>query len=308
MPGTQKGTTMSLDWEGLRTFAHVCKAGNMSAAARELGVNQTTVARRLARLEEWLGYAILHRDGGVLRATASARPLLETAQSMQTTVADLLDQSAPDISGDQVSGAVRITGVDAILEQCVAPHLASLHAKHPRISLELMGANRNLSLPQRETDLALRLARPESGAFHIRRLGYLEYGVYYHPMDRGIDALDSTFDPTTLPWIDLDEFFADKPEQRWLNDTFPDRTVIGTGNRSSLMVSMMRNVACCALLPVCLGDAFDWLHKLPGCDPVGREVWLLTHQDKRHLPQVRAVADWLRGILVDGVAISKRTS
>lgn len=293
---------MSLDWEGLRTFAHVCQTGNMSAAARELGVNQTTVARRIARLEEWLGYAILHRDGGRLSVTERARPLLATAQTMQTTVSGLLDQQpASDSNRDAVTGTVRITGVDAILEHCVAPHLASLHQKHPALSLELIGANRNLSLPQRETDLALRLARPESGAFHIRRVGHLEYGVYCNPLNLGSHAMD----PARLPWIDLDDFFAQKPEQRWLAATFPDRTTIGYANRGSIMVAMMRHVASCSLLPVCVGDACDWVRRLSDYAPVGREVWLLTHQDKRHLPQVRAVADWLADILIDGRAMTR---
>ena len=262
---------MSLDWEGLRTFAHVCQTGNMTAAARELGVNQTTIARRIARLEEWLGYPVLHRDGRLLRATPRARSLLETAQTMQTTVSTLLEnQPASKNDRHAVTGIVRVTGVDAILEHCVA-----LHQKHPALALELIGANRNLSLSQRETDIAIRLARPETGAFHIRRLGMLGSGVYYsgnHP----------PVNPYDVPWIDLDDFFADKPEQKWLAANFPDRTTIGYANRGSIMVAMMRGQPCCAVLPVCVGQA---------------------HQDKRHLPQVRVVADWLADVLVDGRGI-----
>ncbi len=291
---------MSLDWEGLRTFAHVCQTGNMTAAARELGVNQTTIARRIARLEEWLGYPVLHRDGRLLRATPRARSLLETAQTMQTTVSTLLEnQPASDNDRHAVTGIVRVTGVDAILEHCVAPHLASLHQAHPALALELIGANRNLSLPQRETDIAIRLARPETGAFHIRRLGMLGSGVYYsgnHP----------PVNPYDVPWIDLDDFFADKPEQKWLAANFPDRTTIGYANRGSIMVAMMRGQPCCAVLPVCVGQAHKDLKRLEGYHPDGREVWLLTHQDKRHLPQVRVVADWLADVLVDGVSISSR--
>lgn len=294
---------MSLDWEGLRTFAHVCQAGNMSAAARELGVNQTTVARRIARLEEWVGYTVLHRDGRSVAPTARAQTLLQTARQMQETVSGLLaEEPQSDHDNKQISGIVRLTGVDAILQDCVAPHMASLHRLYPGIALELIGANRNLSLPQRETDIAIRLARPESGAFHIRRLGYLEYGLYCNAYGLPPDALD----PAKLPWIDLDEFFSDKPEQKWLSDHFPDRKTIGYANRGSIMVSMMASHACCALLPRCVGGRVDGLTRLGGYNPTGRDVWLLTHQDRRHLPHVRAVADWLVDILPDGKTIIRR--
>jgi DNA-binding transcriptional LysR family regulator len=293
---------MSLDWEGLRTFAHVCQTGNMSAAARELGVNQTTVARRIARLEEWTGYAVLHRDGRALAPTTRAQGLLEAACHMQDTVSDLLARE-PAVENDaqSVGGIVRLTGVDAILQDCVAPHLADLHHRFPKIALELIGANRNLSLPQRETDIAIRLARPDTGAFHIRRLGYLEYGLYCNPAGGPLDALD----PGALPWIDLDEFFSDKPEQKWLADHFPNRTTLGYANRGSIMVSMMAGHACCALLPLCVGERIDFLKRLDGYHPTGREVWLLTHQDKRHLPHVGAVADWLGTVLLDGHFITR---
>jgi len=293
---------MSLDWEGLRTFAHVCQTGNMSAAARELGVNQTTVARRIARLEEWVGYAVLHRDGRVLTPTARAQGLLQTARQMQDTVSDLLKREPATENDPQlIAGIVRVTGVDAILQDCVAPHIADLHHRFPGIALELIGANRNLSLPQRETDIAIRLARPDSGAFHIRRLGHLEYGIYCNPDGLPPDGLD----PGALPWIDLDEFFSDKPEQKWLADHFPNRITLGFANRGSIMVSMMTGHACCALLPRCVGDRIDGLIRLDGYHPTGREVWLLTHQDKRHLPHVRTVADWLGGVLLDGQFITR---
>lgn len=293
---------MPLDWEGLRTFAYVCQTGSMSAAARELGINQTTVARRIARLEEWVGYAVLYRDGRSAGPTPRAQSLLETAQSMQRSVAGLV-VNEPDRNGDdtEISGIVRVTSVDAILENCVAPHLAALRQHYPKVSLELIGANRNLSLPQRETDIAIRLARPESGVFHIKLIGKLESAVYCNPLGDEGQALD----PASMPWIDIDDFFADKPEQKWLAQTFPGRTTIAYANRMSIIVSMMQGQACCAVLPVCVGDGCSWLKRIDGYDPDGREVWRLTHQDKRHLPQVRAVADWLTGILLDGKSITR---
>lgn len=293
---------MSLDWEGLRTLVHVCQSGNMSAAARELGVNQTTVARRIARLEDRVGYAVLRRDGRGIVATPRAQTMLQTALQMQSNVLDFLAQEpVADPNALSVGGVVRLTGVGAILQNCVAPHMASLHHRYPKIALELIGANRNLNLPQREADIAIRLARPDDGAFHIRRIGNLESGIYCNLDGMSADAVD----PATLPWIDLDDSLADKPEQQWLARHFPHRTTIGYANQASIMVAMMAGHACCAVLPLCVGETAEFLRRLDGYRPDGREVWLLIHQDKRHLPHVRAVVDWLATTLVDGDFITR---
>tara|TARA_R110002096_G_scaffold371606_2_gene565100 strand:+ start:1227 stop:2117 length:891 start_codon:yes stop_codon:yes gene_type:complete len=277
----------AMDWEGLKTFAIVCRSGTMSAAARELGVNQTTIARRIARLEQTTGFPVLRRDGGVLRPTLRAEKLRSTADAMALQIGDLIgndDAMAPNRAAPDISGVVRVTGVDAVLENCIAPRLGDLTGKHPALCIELIGGNRNLSLPQRESDIALRLARPQTGAFHIRKLGMLEYGVY---------CADGIADPAVAPWIDLDDVFADKPEQLWLGANFPNRNAVGRANRGAIMAAMAVSAKACALLPRCVGDTFTGLVHCPDYVPTNRELWLLTHQDMRHVPRVQVVVDWL---------------
>ncbi|MFH1806946.1 MAG: LysR family transcriptional regulator [Pseudomonadota bacterium] len=283
----------ALDWEALKTFAIVCRAGTMSAAARELGINQTTVARRIARLEEMLGHPVLRRDGVILQATPRARGLLQTADAMAAQLAESLKHSGGALRSATVSGVVRVTGVDALLESRVAPALGRLIRQHPDLCVDLIGGNRNLSLPQREADIALRLARPDSGAFHIRRLGDMAYGVY---------CAAPVMDPMAANWIDLDDEFADKPEQVWLNRHYPNRKTVGRGNRGGVMAQMAVAANACLLIPRCVGDGVPGLRRVD-IEPVSRELWLLTHQDMAHLPRVRVVADWLVSVLCDGVFV-----
>lgn len=285
----------TLDWEGLKTFALVCRAGTMSAAARELGVNQTTVARRIQRLEDHLGYPVLRRDGAVMAATVRAEPLLQTAREMEGQLSEALIRAQAASDRDTVSGLVRVAGVDSVLEYAVAPYVSGLLADHPQLRLELIGGNRNLSVAQRETDIALRLARPTSGAFHARLLGHLAYGVY---------GASGNLDPQTAPWVDLNEEFHDKPEQKWLAATFPDRQSVVQVNRGGLMAKTAISVRGCCLLPRCVGDAVDGLALLD-FKPAGRDLWLLIHQDMAHVPRVRIVADWLAKIVCDGVAVTR---
>ena len=245
----------TLDWEGLKTFALVCRGGTMSAAARELGVNQTTVARRLQRLEQKLGQPLLRRDGQSLRATAHAEPLLDTARAMEDRLAATLTGLERPPGRQPVSGLVRITGVDGVLENAVAPRIDALLAEHPGLRIDLIGGNRNLRVAQREADIALRLARPAGTTLDVRRLGDLAYGIY---------AADRNADPYRAPWVDLDEAFIDKPEQRWLATHFPDRHTIARANRNGILAQLTRATDACCLMPRCVGDSVPGLVCLGG--------------------------------------------
>ena len=280
----------TLDWEGLKTFALVCRGGTMSAAARELGVNQTTVARRLQRLEQKLGQPLLRRDGQSLRATAHAEPLLDTARAMEDRLAATLTGLERPPGRQPVSGLVRITGVDGVLENAVAPRIDALLAEHPGLRIDLIGGNRNLRVAQREADIALRLARPAGTTLDVRRLGDLAYGIY---------AAERNADPYRAPWVDLDEAFIDKPEQQWLAEHFPERRTLLRANRGGIIAELALATGACCLVPRCIGDRTPGLAMLD-IDPAGRELWLVRHQDMAHLPRLRVVADWLAQTLCDG--------
>ncbi|MBS61502.1 LysR family transcriptional regulator [Salinisphaera sp.] len=280
----------TLDWEGLKTFALVCRGGTMSAAARELGVNQTTVARRLQRLEQQLGQPLLRRDGPNLRATAHAEALLETARAMEDRLAATLTDVHTRPGRQPVSGLVRITGVDGVLEHAVAPRINTLLTRHPGLRIDLIGGNRNLRVAQREADIALRLARPAGTTLDARRLGDLAYGIY---------AADAKADPHRAPWVDLDEAFIDKPEQQWLAERFPERRTLLRANRGGIIGELALATGACCLMPRCIGDRTRGLAALD-TEATGRELWLVRHQDMAHLPRLRVVADWLADTLCDG--------
>ncbi len=280
------------DWDGLRTFAVLCRAGNMSAAARELGINQTTVSRRLARLEEMLGYAVLHREEGRLSPTAQGQHLLATAAAMEQNLATYLE-AVPELADGAgktgPAGVVRLSAVDALLDGLLVPAFGDFHQIYPAVQLDLSGENRNLNIAQRETDIAIRLALPESGVFRSRRIGFMAFAIY---------APQPDMDAHRARWVDLTEGLADKPEQQWLQNAFGPRHVIGRANRATLLAGMARAGDACGLLPVCIGDRAVGLHRLGQYDvTAGREVWLLVHQDMAHLPHIRVVMDWVTEIM-----------
>jgi DNA-binding transcriptional LysR family regulator len=279
----------SVDWDDLRFVLAVSRAGAVAAAARALGVNETTVARRIARTEARLGVRLLDRIDGVLQPTDMGRIAVERAERMEVEI-DLLRGEVA--GGDTAAvGNVRVTSIPLIINHLLVPALAQLYAAHPRLRIEAIAEPRNLSLTRRDADIALRLARPDREQKVIaRRIAMLDYAVY-GPRKGPARA---------LPWITYEEGLAGLPHVIWL-----DRASASGGQPPALVVNdsevalhAVRAGVGRSLLPCVIGDRDGRLSRLSGAEPaLSRELWLLVHPELRRLARIRAVIDWLDGVL-----------
>jgi len=275
-----------LDWNDLRYVLAVARAETLSGAARRLAVDETTVARRLRRLERILGARLFERSGGLLRPTASGEEAVAQAERMEHAV----DAVRGGLGGrdSAVSGTVRLTTVPIVADRILVPALPAFFARHPELRLELIADARDLSLTRREADVALRLARPRGeGAVLARRVGRLPYRVYA-PV--GVD-------PDDAPWLTYDETMSDLPQARWIAAA-ADRGGTVARLRVNDAEALAQAVAAGlgrALLPAAVGDALAGVARTIGAGPptLHRELWLLVHPELRDLARVRAVVDWL---------------
>lgn len=273
-----------MNWDDLRTALAIRDSGTMSAAARALGVNQTTVARRLDRLERSLGARLFDRLDGHMAMTAAGRGALERAAPMAEVAATVV---AGVRDADQtLSGAVRVTSLPSFVTGFVAPRLTDFTARHPGITVELVGASENLHLGRREADLAVRFSRPAAGSMLARRLGAVGYAAYATAPAAALEA---------MPWVVYDEAFSHLPEQRWLDETVrPVRRAASASDGLGLL-ALARSGVGAAVLPCFLADGADGLVRLSGPVPVvRREIWLLSHPDLRAVRRVVAFAEWVR--------------
>ena len=186
-----------IDWNDLRYFLAIARGGTLSRASRLLGINATTVGRRLAALEEQVQARLFDRtpDGYVL--TPSGRDLLPRAERMESE-AIALDRDV--IGADQrASGSVRLTATEMLATRFIMPHLPRFHALHPEITLELECTTRFVSLARREADIALRLSRPREDNVVGRRLASVPLSLYAAP--RYLDERGTPRDPdVSLAW------------------------------------------------------------------------------------------------------------
>lgn len=270
-----------MNWDDLRFLVVIGREGTLAGAARCLKVDQTTVARRLRALEDALGTPLFERSDGRWQPTATGTRVLERATRIEEDVAGLT--RIADAGRPGIHGSVRITSVGAIITDWLVPRLPDLYARHPGLDVELVGSNDNLNVARREADIAIRLARPESGDFLIRKLADVGFAVYAPATGEAPDA-----------WVCYDEDLAHTPEMRWLAPQLADSRV---RLRCNGVESLIRAVAAGigqAVLPCFIADPAPGLIRQSGPEPVvTRELWLVIHPDAKQQPRVSAVADWL---------------
>lgn len=280
-------------WDDLKYLLAIHRAGTVAQAARLLGVNETTVSRRLKVLSESLAAALVSRDGsGLYRTTELARHLIEHAERIEKEHHALLETVGR--ASQKLAGNVRISAVPIVVNKILVPQLRRLQDLHPFLNVELVPESRNIDLTTREADLALRLARPDTGGLSIKasKIGLLRFGVF-----------GPASGPAPGHWIGYDESHAHLPQAKWLQ-------ALKGLERSSLRVADAQT----ALEAVAAGLGVSLLPRLAALrDPrlrelssdlspsgTSRPVWLLSHRDQSERLSLAAAKEWLMSIPWDG--------
>lgn len=282
-----------MNWNDLRYILAISRGGTLARAARLLGVDDSTVARRLIAMQAAIGTRLYHRltDGTLQLTTAGERAVLH-AERIEREI-DGLDA---ELSGGDhvVSGVVRLTSVPIIVNHLLVPAIQGLLKCHPQLQLELIGDSRDLSLTRREADLALRLARPKKGGtkIRVRRVGTLRYSVY-------VPASCSARDARTLPWITYDEGMAHLPQARWIAATVEHNGECTASVRVNDAEAVLEGVAAGlgrSLLPRIVAERDSRLRSVSvtrGAPAIERELWLLSHAELAGLGRIDAVVRWI---------------
>jgi DNA-binding transcriptional LysR family regulator len=286
-----------LDWNDLRYVLVVSRTGRLARAAQQLHVNETTVARRLARIEAGLGSRLFERVNGILLATDIGQIVVHRAEQIEVDVDEV--KNAASGADSKAAGTVRLTAIPMLLNRILVPALAALVEAHPQLQLQLVADPRNLDLINREADIALRLSRPDaSDRVVTRRIGRLAYATY-GPAETH---------RTPLPWITYEGTWSSLPHVRWIAEAIKREPQAGTPlivNDSELAIHAVGAGLGRSLLPCCIGDRESKLCRLSDQEPVTRELWLLVHPDLKHLARIRAVIAWIERV-VEALARSRR--
>jgi DNA-binding transcriptional LysR family regulator len=275
-----------LDWNDLRHFLVLAREGTLSAAARALGVDHATVARRVAALESATALKLVDRRARSYALTDDGRRIAAAAAPMEEiafAVERAMQASKPGIGGE-----VSISAPPSVASALIAPRLIELRRQHPNILIKLIGEKRTASLNRREADLAVRLSRPDEGGLIARKIGRFGFSLY------GAPAYLKETPPHALAFIGYDASMEEAPQQRWLKTIAGDRAIVLRTSDLENQAAAARAGVGLAALPHFLGDGDARLQRYgAGGKEVSRDVWLVVHRDLRRAPAVRAVMDFL---------------
>lgn len=163
-------------WDDVRFFLAVARAGSLSGAARTLNVGHVTAGRRIALLEKRLGVTLLNKTPDGFATTSAGEAILRQCMAMESAALDVERIAAGRNS--LVKGSVRVTTTEALAYQVVAPAIATLRQAHPELQVDLIVGVRSLDIARRDADLAVRFARPPTSELICRKLGEVGFSLY----------------------------------------------------------------------------------------------------------------------------------
>jgi DNA-binding transcriptional LysR family regulator len=293
----------SLDWGNLRFFLELARNGSLSLAARRLGVDRSTVARRVAALEEELCVSLFERGPQGWDRTPAGQELAELAGRVEQDVLALARHV--DARDRAVEGTVRLTTASHLAAHLFVPGLRPLRERHPGLVLEIAADQRTFDLTRREADLAVRMGRPRDAGLVMRKLSDVAYGLYASRTYLG--GRRAAVDLAGDVFLTFDESLASTPQERWLARVAPERKVAFRSNATAALMAAARLGLGVAVLPRFLAGRDAGLVRLEGPEPVGHELWLLVHGDLRRAPRVKAVIDWIDEVVErEGAALAGR--
>ena len=285
---------MEFDWNDLRYFVAVAEQGSTLKAGRILRVSQTTVARRIAALEEAVGLPLFERRTAGYAPTAAGENLFAHARAVEAAAQGFAGAAAAQAR--QVGGIVRLTTEEIFANTLLGPMLRELHDRHPDIVIELDTAREIRDLGKGEADIALRSTGKEQPAGTVgRRLCIDDWTIY---CSRDYAARHGV--PKTVEELKGHALVGGgggglwRAYEAWIHELGLDDQVAMHHGTSTGLLSAVRSGFGIAVLPSIVGDDDpDLIRCLPPRRGHGRTMWLVTHERVRHAPRVRLVIDFL---------------
>ncbi len=273
-----------INWDNLRYVLMVANKGSIAAAARELGVNRTTVLRRIGTFQENLNCRIFDRGEAGYILTPGAEKMLNAAREVENTLFNMQRQ----IAGHELKleGELRVTTTDTFMLSILGPHLATFRQRHPHIVVDLMVTNSILDLNRRDADIAIRPTRQPDSSLVGSRLCDVEFGIYATAeMLAGINPDDIY----KVRWIGFVDSLQAAPIGNWLDATVAlDRICFRCDSFVAVRIAAESGIGV-ALLPRFLGDSSQTLQPVKAViGELTTGLWMLTHPDLVRSARVNA--------------------
>jgi DNA-binding transcriptional LysR family regulator len=271
-----------MNWDDLRIIAAIRDAGSFAGAGKALRLDETTVARRLNRIERTLGLRLFEAVDGRRRPTAQCEAVLTHVQAMSGEVAAIGKIGA---TGGRITGRFRIACTNTIAEEFLSPRAAEFLARNEGLTLQFLTSSENVKFSRWEADVAIRLRKPERGDFTISKLGELALYFIEPASESVIDPIVCGY-PAALDLIPEVQFLKSRGLKEGARCITDNVRVIHALLQSHRAVGILPDYLCGELL----ADRRLRLTELKR----RREMWLLVQNHLKRDAAARLVIEWIR--------------
>ncbi len=288
-----------LNWDNIRLFLAVARAGSLRGAAEQLKVNHATVSRGIKLLEKSLSTRLFDRSRSGLTLTQPGEVLMVSAEKMEQETRTIVAQ----IAGSETypSGKVRVSVPSFLAYNFLPPLFARFSQKFPEIDLDIQVTSRFSDIMCFEADVSIRIAWAVEEDVVVRKLVQYAKCIYANP--EYLDARQNfeIGDGQGLEWIGWGDKET-KPD--WVrNSPFPNAVVRHSMNDPILQLEAVASGMGITYLPSFIGDADPRLQRVPGVEPTAdRFLWILLHKDLRETARIRAFVDFMSKAILNRYA------
>jgi len=281
-------------WDDLQHFLAVAHHGSTLAAGRALGVDQSTVQRRLSELERRIGQSLVQRQPTGYRLTEFGQEMLPFAETVERAVRAFERQV--QTLGGEATGVIRITCPEPIVNRIAQTGMIDrFHARHPALKVQFVMSDKYMDLHKGDADVALRSGDTDDGELVGRKIGDSVWAVYaskvyiaQHGQPEGIEDL------ARHALVGFDNSMAKHRLSLWLREVAPN---VELASRSSSVLGLVYSVKAglgVGALPMPLGDAEPDFVRVFGPVPELTRIWrMLTTPELRRTPRVSAFFDFI---------------
>ena len=287
---TSAAITRPLSWDDVQVFLGVVQQGSIAGAARALGVNHSTVLRRIGSLEDTLATRLFDRLPSGYALTSSGNDFADRLAGM----VEQMEAAHRHLMGldVEVKGIIRLTSTDTLVQGVLMPLLARFRAAYPGVQVQVVMNNTLLSLTKREADVAVRGSNRPPENLVGRRVGDIQTALY--ASRAYLKEVGRRTNLDEYAWVAPDEGLSHLEQAKWLSKHVdPTRIALRVDSLVGMVDAVHSGVGV-GLLLCPLADARPELVQLAPPDPqLNTRIWILTHPDLKQVARIRAFTQFL---------------
>jgi len=269
-----------MNWDDMRLFLAVARTGSISGGARQLGVQHSTVSRRMRQLEQKLGARLIERKKSGYELTPAGEKVKQAALRIESEVISVDDTLLG--KDTNLVGPLKVTAINNMASSVLMPMFAAFSKQHSQVDLHIIVSNIDASLPEREADIAIRLTNSPTDTLIGKRMVTVASTIY-----GSRDYLKQLKKLGTEPkWIGVNCCSFHKS---WTKQYCTEQAFDFYSDDTLLTLSAIREGLGVSFLPCFMGDSDPLLERYADPDPAHNlGLWILLHPDLKHTARVMA--------------------